>query len=180
VILDILERLEALVSNQKNVTFFWVPSHFGIKGNENADAAAKAALQIPISPEERIPYTDLKSFIRTYFLRIWQDRWNQTPFNKLQLIKPKLGETKMGNVTSRREEVSLHRARIGHTYLTHSYLLKHEPCPDCSFCMCPLTVQHILVDCMAYANVRSKYFNVTSLHELFNEMRFNPDILLVI
>ena len=98
-----------------------------------ADCAAKAALQLPISTNIQIPYTDLKHTINTYFSRIWQNHWSQIQFNKLQIIKPSIGETKLKGVTIRRDEVVLHRARIGHTFLTHSYLLKRENSPDLLF-----------------------------------------------
>ena len=123
-ILQILEKCHALQLEGKNVQFCWVPSHVGIKGNEKADCAAKAALQLPISADIKIYYTDFKYAINRYFIRIWQNHWNQIQFNKLQIIKPFIGETKLKSVTNRRDEVVLHRARIGHTFLTHSYLLK--------------------------------------------------------
>jgi hypothetical protein len=40
------------------VTLLWVPSHTGIHGNEQADKAAKTALQCVAIPV-KIPYTDL-------------------------------------------------------------------------------------------------------------------------
>ncbi len=41
----------------------------------------------------------------------------------------------------------LARIRLGHTYLTDSYLLKREDQPECVGCACPLTVQHIMIGC---------------------------------
>ena len=57
-ILRIIEKCNALQEEGKFVHFCWVPSHVGIKGNEKADCAAKAALQLPISADIQIPYTD--------------------------------------------------------------------------------------------------------------------------
>jgi len=170
-ILQILENCHILLSSQKYVQFCWIPSHVGIKGNEVADAAAKNAIHLPIAHNTQLPYTDLKQDINTYFYNVWQELWNITPFNKLQAVKPNLGVTKLHQVVNRRDQVVLHRARIGHTYLTHSYLLKRENNPDCQSCQCLLTVQHILIDCPKFKTVRIRHFQATSLSELFNKVR---------
>ncbi|GBM75081.1 hypothetical protein AVEN_197441-1 [Araneus ventricosus] len=44
VICDILLQMEDLRNKGFDILFCWVPSHTGIKGNELADSAAKAAL----------------------------------------------------------------------------------------------------------------------------------------
>jgi len=90
--------------------------------------------------------------------------------NNIKLPKPTLWKTKLHNITTRRDEVVLHRIRIGHTYLTHSYLLKQENSPDCSTCKCLLTVQHILLECPNYNLIRVKYFQATTLYDLFNKV----------
>ena len=55
----------------------------------------------------------------------------------------------------------------GHTYFTHSYLLKREEQPECIPYQCPLCVWHILVECIDSAPIRSQYFEAESLKELF-------------
>ena len=64
--------------------------------------------------------------------------------------------------------VVLRRLRIGHTRLTHSYLLNRQDQPDCSHCYCALTIAHVLLECNHYNAVRQRYFNVSSLHDLFD------------
>ena len=59
---------------------------------------------------------------------------------------------------SRREEIVITRACIGHTYFTHSYLLKAEEMPWCIPCNCPDTVKHILLDCIDLRDTRIKYY----------------------
>ena len=43
-ILKILKDHNRLINSGKSVTFCWIPSHVGIRGNEDADTAAKAGL----------------------------------------------------------------------------------------------------------------------------------------
>jgi len=69
--------------------------------------------------------------------------WNNSTGNELQSVKPTIGGTKQQKPVSRREAVVLNRLRIGHTRLTHSYLLSRDDQPECMTCQCPLTVEHI-------------------------------------
>ena len=125
-LLEFVEKCHALMKTTKEITFCWIPSHVGIVGNEKADKAAKMALQLDISDNVKLPYTDLKQSITKDFTKIWQEKWSQTPLNKLRDVKLLLGLTKLGNHVNRRDETILHRARIGRTYLTHSFPVKRE------------------------------------------------------
>ena len=83
-------------------------------------------------------------------------------------MKSVIGETNLKGVTRRRDAVVLHRARIGHTHLTHCFLLKAEDQPQCDSCHSALSVRHVLIDCPNLAASRKKFFNVNSLGELFS------------
>ena len=50
---------------------------------------------------------------------------------------------------------SLH---IGHSYITHSFLLKGEEPPVCITCDKRLTVEHILLFCSDLIEIRESYF----------------------
>ena len=169
-ILNILETYEELYHQRKDIRFCWIPSHMGICGNEAADAAARVALKGPVDATVTIPYSDVKCEIAKCLKNKFQNLWNDAQFNKLKLAKPSIGVTKFRNITNRRDEVVLHRARIGHTYATHSYLLRQETAPECPQCQCLLTVDHILIECQMYKNPRQKYFNVVNRSELFNKI----------
>ena len=41
---SVLQACQEILSNGKFITFFWLPSHRDITGNEHADRAAKDAL----------------------------------------------------------------------------------------------------------------------------------------
>ena len=168
----VLKNYNSLVSRGKTVVFCWLPSHIGIRGNEEADRAAKEALDNRISCHN-IPYTDFKCHIRQYMMDIWQTDWDDIPVNKLKEIKPELGESHHDYFTCRKDEVVLCRARIGHSYYTNAYLLKNEPQPECIPCQEPLTVKHILIDCVDFSHVRSNYFQVNSIKQLFDTVNAN-------
>jgi len=61
----------------------------------------------------------------------------------------------------------INRLRIGHTRFTNSYLLKGENQPECQICHSPLTVKHILIDCICFRAARQRYLGVDTLKELF-------------
>ena len=68
------------------------------------------------------------------------------------------------------------RLRIGHSRLTHSYLLSGDDSPTCQSCGVPLTVKHILVECANLPDIREKYFTVSSLADLFDRVD-NPTVI---
>ena len=61
-------------------------------------------------------------------------------------VKPNLGYCSVTHL-SRRDAVILRRLRIGHTRVTHKYLLSGDSQPLCDECKCSLTVKHILLEC---------------------------------
>ena len=71
---------------------------------------------------------------------------------------------------SRRDVVIIRRLRIGHTRLTHSYLLSGTDQPECSAGHCPLTVEHILMECPALTSSRNKHFTASSMKDLFDNV----------
>ena len=70
----------------------------------------------------------------------------------------------------RKEEVVLIRLRIGHSYVTHSYLLKGEEQPMYIPCNASFTIKHILLYCVDFENTRNRYYRVSTLKELFESV----------
>ena len=110
------------------LVFIWVPSHVGLAGNSAADTAAKAAVLMPIS-NLTLTYSDYFPLIRTHVLKQWQSSWSLETENKLHAIEPTVNITELCRLP-RRDEIIIHRLRIGHTYLTHGYLLKRDSPPQ--------------------------------------------------
>ena len=154
------------LSRTYDIIFCWTPGHVGIAGNEKADAIARGALDQQIT-ESFIPYTDFKPVINAYVNSLWQDMWDDCVNNKLHSIKPVLSARLHTCVLSRRDQAVLARCRIGHSRLTHRHLLVNEPAPECVSCQCPLTVKHILLECIDFTHVRGIYFQAGSLQDLF-------------
>ena len=65
--------------------------------------------------------------------------------------------TYYANVRERRLQTVLARLRIGHTRLTHSYLMSGEYQPYCDDCLVPLTVWHLLVECPSLVELRQRF-----------------------
>ena len=149
------------------IVLCWLPSHVGINGNEKADIAAKSALTLNISNLKN-PFTDFKPSINTFVHNKWQMSWNAAVFNKLHSIMPSLCEWQPNYRIDRKGEVTLARLRIGHTFITHSFLLKGEDWPLCIPCQEPFSVKHFLLDCTDFRIIRSRFYRVNSLKELFD------------
>ncbi|KAG1677303.1 RNA-directed DNA polymerase from mobile element jockey [Nymphon striatum] len=118
-----------------------------------------------------------KRFNKPWFNKDCKDasKWDGEINNKLHAIKPKLGEWALAYRKSRKEESILCRLRVGHTYLTHSFLLRNEAQPVCGRCQQPLTVRHVLVDCVDLTSVRSRFYSPLPWEEFFEEPIFGAD-----
>ena len=172
-VLDVLEKCSALIN--KTVLFCWVPSHVGIRGNELADAAAKAALNERLTMMT-LPYSDFKPLVKRFIRGKWSDFWATQINNKLHSVQPTLGCGSLSNRDRRREQLVFCRLRLGHTYTTHRYLLAGEDPPVCISCQENLTVEHILIHCAEYFHVRYQCFDVNNLGELFRTV--SPNIII--
>jgi len=66
--------------------------------------------------------------------------------------------------------VIINRLRIGHTRLTHFYLLAGGDQPECVTYQCPLTIKHILIECSDFRDIRNKYFVASTIYLLFERI----------
>ena len=78
--------------------------------------------------------------------------------------------TNRKHVCSRRDTVLLNILCIGHTRLTHSYVLSGDDLPECGTCQCPQTVKHIVVECADLKDVRNKHLVDSSIKDLFDNI----------
>ena len=154
-----------LASRYKSVQFCWVPAHVGVRGNELADEEAKFASTLDSIDYRYIPHVDMKWPIRLYIKKKWQERWNDFSEKNLKYkkIRPLVDSWSSSFQRNRGFETRLSRLRIGHTYITHKFILQGDEPPICDICSTPLTVEHILVKC-------NKYIEKRRLHRIPNEI----------
>nr|CAD7405643.1 unnamed protein product [Timema poppensis] len=71
-------------------------------------------------------------YVRRGVLRTWHEQWVSTPAqNKLWSIRDGVSRWPSSIRKYRREEVIVTRLRVGHTSLTHGFLLRGDPPPIC-------------------------------------------------
>ena len=67
----------------------------------------------------------------------------------------------------------MYRLRIGHTWLTHSFILRKEPLPLCTYCGANLTIKHLLLECTHLNFQSNSFFNKRNLFDLFRDVEPN-------
>ncbi|GBN55811.1 hypothetical protein AVEN_167975-1, partial [Araneus ventricosus] len=172
VAMEILGLLQTLQHGGFSILFCWIPSHVGIIGNEQADHSAKTAVSFL---HREIPYCDVKKPVASCIFSLWQETWDLQVRNKLYYVKPFIGLWPV--LPTRGADVKLTRLRIGHTRVTHKYLLFGERTPMCPTCNVELTVCHILIECSNFNLHRIHFFNSSflTLSELLGE-KHHPNI----
>ena len=169
---NIRDSLHKLKQRNIYVNLCWIPSHVGIEGNEQADKLAKEATILPCLPK-KLPIEDYQTDIKRQVKNSWHNEWNAVPVtNKLRAIKDSVNPWQSSFQTkNRREETILTRLRIGHTNLTHGYLMctPHDPIPMCNSCNVILSVHHILVECNNFAQQRNLYLRHNNLRDILSE-----------
>nr|CAD7413476.1 unnamed protein product [Timema poppensis] len=122
---------------------------------ELVDQVGKEEVHLPPEANLGLMFLELKVYVWRGVLRTWHEQWVSTPAqNKLRSIRDGVSRWPSFRRKSRREEVFVTRIRVGHTSLTHGFLLRKDPPSVCEFCDAPLSVYHILVECREYASIR--------------------------
>ena len=157
VVLEILDWLYLVCSRGRHVSFCWCPAQVGIVGNEEADSVAKAATSHINIIRCPLPVNDLYPIIRSVMFDAWQFFWDLEN-KKMSEIAKSVRPWKYYPMV-RKHEVILARLRIGHSRLTHGFLMCRGPQPFCEDCIVPLTVRHLIIECPSLEDEREKYFS---------------------
>lgn len=162
-----------LSSCNRQLNICWAPSHVGISLNEAADKAAKeASMHGEIWPT-LLPRCDFKKLVESKSRRRWATIWRNIPpeSNKLRRHKDFIAPYKITNFSDRHWERTLCRVRIGHTRLTHNFLMEGTGQPYCEYCIVPLSIYHIVLECPNYEDERQIFENTINLSAIFERQR---------
>lgn len=161
----LVQKLE-LSSLSKPITYCWIPGHCGISGNEKADSLANIGRAAPVTDIE-IPSSDASRSIKTKLRLKWEEVWlnNQQPF--LRRIKNTTLPWK--DNANRENQRCLTRLRIGHTKLTHNFLIERKEPPVCETCNENITVEHLLLNCRKYNLIRDQIKLSDSIRTILSE-----------
>ena len=75
-----------------------------------------------------------------------------------QRLRDKLKECIVCPRTNRKEETVMAQLHSGHSFITHSFLLKGEEPPMCIGCDKHLTIEHILLTCSDFIEIREPLY----------------------
>ena len=158
IVMEILEWIILAKRRGKIIKFCWVPAHVGIEGNERADELAKFAA-ITLTPRNcLLPCSDCSSTIKPAAVQSWNFVWELLEQNKMKEIALNLHPWSYNDM-SRRKETALCRLRIGHSRLTHGFLMSRDFPPFCEDCLVPQTIRHLLIECPSLEETRQKFLS---------------------
>ena len=98
-----------------------------------------------------------------------QSVWEKQTENKLHEFKSDYNRKCSFLSYSRQNQTKVTRCRIGHTRLTHAYLLTNDHPTFCISCNEPFTVKHFLITCTEFNYIRKKCYTAKTVKELFSD-----------
>jgi len=135
---------------EDKVTIIWVPSHVGVRGNEEADIAAKEGLTLrAVNSTKYIERPEMYTKIHQHILHMWQQEYSDSPKGAhYKHIEPMVSTKLKYTDTPRGREVQITRLRLGKA-TTNAWLHKMRKHPDgeCENCKLPETIDHLLLNC---------------------------------
>lgn len=157
----ILKKIQFLREKGVDLRLQWVPSHIGLKGNDEADILAKDAIEngseVYMIPEE----IEILNKYRYKIFEKWKLHFDVISYEKgiwyKILQKEPLKIPWFGNSKLRRTSIVVaHRLRSGHMPLNKfKNLMKISDSPNCTSCGVPEDVHHVLVECVRSQSIRS-------------------------
>ena len=160
ILVQILELYMNLTRDGKKIVFIWVSGHVDIRGNSAADSVAKDAFVGDISVK-LIPFSDLKYY--KYYPCGNLSGMSSRKINYIRYFR--LRVYYMSSDKQKRRDCD---SPIAHLPFSHSFLLlKGEEPPVYIGCDKRLTIEHLLITCSDFIEMRESYYTAQSLRVLF-------------
>ena len=99
---------------------------------------------------------DFKKLTKIKINSNWNTQWTNSNKTSLHNVRKNVYENNPAANFDRKNQILITRLRIGHTLLTHQYLITKKAKPQCEECKTPVTVKHILTECPNFENERKK------------------------
>ena len=112
--------------------------------------------------------SEFRPVIISSYYQLWSDHSISLPFPLLS-FKPSLMLSAFTDIP-RSAQTGLARLRFGLYLLTHRHLFSHLPRLTCFRCLCPVTIEHLLLLCPSYVGPRLK------LREVCQHLRLTFDV----
>ena len=120
--------------NNNSITLVWIPSHTGIEMNEKADKAAReVANSTVLYHNTSQPLDSLLDHLKQKIKDHWNKQWFSIEKPRLLTIKEDFYKKIVPPTLNRRNQVITSRIIIGHTKITHRFLLTKEDQPSCEW-----------------------------------------------
>jgi len=147
---DIINILLEINQAMGSVTFAWIPSHVGVRGNETVDMEAKMALTKPaVESDIKLELQETKNIINNRVNNQWQEYWNNSATGQhYKQIQPHVDNTIKFTNKSRRKETTITRLRLGKCFLNkYMHRIKLHPDGLCATCGIQESIEHFLLKC---------------------------------
>ncbi|XP_055632835.1 uncharacterized protein LOC129773263 [Toxorhynchites rutilus septentrionalis] len=156
-------------------TLCWVLGHSNIHGNERADTLAAVGRSAQAFATDTVPAADIfknfKNETIIHFTRHWRSSTGL-------LSKVKGDLNRWNDRDDRREQRVLSRLRARHTRVTHAHTITRCDPPICTTCNTRLTVEHMLINCAEYHDLREHYQLSTSIRDVLSNDPVREEVLL--
>ena len=158
---DILTQYTKLINNQYSISFVWIPSHIGVKGNENADQIAKQSItKGDTTTKPGISIGECKTVIKAKTLDLWQQQWENSNKGRLFFeFHNKVSRHPIISDTKGPIKVALTRLRLNKAAFTFKE-------PFCETCKTSNTVEHRLLNCQNFLEIRKPIIDILKTENL--------------
>lgn len=182
---DILSKLEELTERGVDLRLQWVPSHIGIRGNEEADRLAKIGSTEGQEIYVRPYYSEILTKYNRECYDMWKEYFNQRSLEKgiwyktIQFQPPRIPWCTYSQL-NRKLIILAHRIRTGHIPSNKfAFLMGKTSSPNCETCGVIDDVYHLLMECVQFHAEREELFDTLGLDKfqvgIMNNILSNPN-----